>query len=256
MLTLFGVQPHRSKIFKIPTDPLFVDKVRDIVGLYLNPRDHAVVLCVDEKTHIQALERTQPVLPLDPGYIEGITHDYVRHGTTTLFAALDIANGQVLTQCRARHRHQEFPGFLKHIEANVPADLDAHLVVDNYAVHQHPKVREWLAARPLFHVHYTPTYASWFNQVERWFALITQRQIRRASFVSARDLIEKISAFVKACNAKAKPFIWTATSQSILEKVEGLCKAICGTGHQLSGRKTLNFVIDLIFARSQSSRSA
>jgi putative transposase len=231
MLTLFGVQPHRSKSFKLSTDPLFVDKVKDIVGLYLNPPDHAVVLCVDEKTQIQALERTQPVLPLGLGYLEGVTHDYVRHGTTTLFAALDIANGQVLTQCRARHRHQEFLGFLKHIEANVPPDLDAHLVVDNYAAHKHPKVRAWLAARPRFHIHYTPTYASWLNQVERWFALITERQIRRASFVSAKDLVEKIDAFVQAYNAKAKPFVWTATSQTILEKVERLCKAICGTGH-------------------------
>lgn len=231
MLTLFGVQPHRSKSFKLSTDPLFVDKVKDIVGLYLDPPDHAVVLCVDEKTQIQALERTQPVLPLGLGYLEGVTHDYVRHGTTTLFAALDIANGQVLTQCRARHRHQEFLGFLKHIEANVPPDLDAHLVVDNYAAHKHPKVRAWLAARPRFHVHYTPTYASWLNQVERWFALLTQRQIRRASFVSAKDLVDKINAFVQTYNAKAKPFVWTATSEAILEKVERLCKAICGTGH-------------------------
>ena len=231
MLALFGVQPHRSKSFKLSTDPLFVDKVKDIVGLYLNPPDHAVVLCVDEKTQIQALERTQPVLPLGLGYLEGVTHDYVRHGTTTLFAALDIANGQVLTQCRARHRHQEFLGFLKHIEANIPPDLDAHLVVDNYAAHKHPKVRAWLAARPRFHIHYTPTYASWLNQVERWFALLTERQIRRASFVSAKDLVEKINTFVQAYNGKAKPFVWTATSEAILEKVERLCKAICGTGH-------------------------
>ena len=231
MLALFGVQPHRSKSFKLSTDPLFVDKVKDIVGLYLNPPDHAVVLCVDEKSQIQALERTQPVLPLGLGYLEGVTHDYVRHGTTTLFAALDIANGQVLTQCRARHRHQEFLGFLKLIEANVPPDLDAHLVVDNYAAHKHPKVRAWLAARPRFHIHYTPTYASWLNQVERWFALITERQIRRASFVSAKDLVEKINTFVQAYNAKAKPFVWTATSAAILGKIARLCKAICGTGH-------------------------
>ncbi|PYD74739.1 IS630 family transposase [Novacetimonas pomaceti] len=231
MLALFGVQPHRSKSFKLSTDPLFVDKVKDIVGLYLNPPDHAVVLCVDEKTQIQALERTQPVLPLGLGYLEGVTHDYVRHGTTTLFAALDIANGQVLTQCRSRHRHQEFLGFLKHIEAKVPSDLDVHLVVDNYAAHKHPKVRAWLAVRPRFHVHYTPTYASWLNQVERWFALLTERQIRRASFVSAKDLTEKINAFVQTYNARAKPFVWTATSEAILEKVERLCKAICGTGH-------------------------
>jgi putative transposase len=231
MLALFGVQPHRSKSFKLSTDPRFVDKVKDIVGLYLNPPDHAVVLCVDEKSQIQALERTQPVLPLGLGYIEGVTHDYVRHGTTTLFAALDIANGQVLTQCRARHRHQEFLGFLKHIEANVPADLAVHLVVDNYATHKHPKVRAWLAARPRFHVHYTPTYASWLNQVERWFALLTQRQIRRGSFVSAKDLVAKIDTFVQAYNAKTHPFVWTATSGAILDKVARLCKAICGTEH-------------------------
>src|SRR5215468_2959336 len=211
----FGLQPHRSETFKLSPDPLLVEKVRDIVGLYLNPPNHAVVLCVDEKSQIQALERTQPVLPLGLGYIEGVTHDYFRHGTTTLFAALDIANGQVLTQCRARHRHQEFMGFLRHIDANVPAALDIHLVVDNYAAHKHPKVRNWLAARPRFHIHYTPTYASWLNQVERWFALLTQRHIRRASFVSAKDLIAKIDTFVQTYNANARPFRWTATSEAI-----------------------------------------
>src|SRR6195952_566392 len=169
--TAFGLQPHRSQTFKLSSDPLFVDKVRDIVGLYLSPPNRALVLCVDEKTQVQALERRQPMLPLGLGYIEGVTHDYVRHGTTTLFAALDIANGQVMTQCRARHRHQEFLGFLKHIEANVPSDLDLHLVVDNYAAHKHPKVRAWLAERPRFTLHFTPTYASWMNQVERWFGL-------------------------------------------------------------------------------------
>jgi putative transposase len=229
MLALFGVQPHRSRSFKLSTDPLFVDKVKDIAGLYLNPPDHAVVLCVDEKTQIQALERTQPILPLGLGYLEGITHDYIRHGTTTLFAALDIANGQVMTQCRARHRHQEFLGFLKHIDANVPKTLDIHLVIDNYAAHKHPKVRAWLAARPRFRIHFTPTYASWLNQVERWFALLTQRQIRRGSFASAKDLVAKINAFVDAYNAKCRPFVWTATSEAILEKVAKLCKAINGT---------------------------
>jgi len=231
MLALFGVQPHRSKSFKLSTDPLFVDKVKDIVGLYLNPPDHAVVLCVDEKSQIQALERTQPILPLGLGYIEGITHSYVRHGTTTLFAALDIANGQVLTQCRARHRHQEFLGFLKHIDANVPKKLDVHLVVDNYAAHKHPKVRAWLAAPRRFHLHFTPTYASWLNQVERWFALLTQRQIRRSSFISAKDLVAKLTTFVDAYNAKSRPFVWTTTSEAILAKVAKLCKAINGTEH-------------------------
>jgi len=231
MLTLFGVQPHRSKSFKLSTDPLFVDKLRDIVGLYLNPPDHAVVLCVDEKSQIQALERTQPVLPLGLGYIEGVTHDYVRHGTTTLFAALDIANGQVLAQCRPRHRHQEFLSFLKHIDANVPKHLDVHLVIDNYATHKHPKVRAWLAARPRFHAHFTPTYASWLNQVERWFAVITERHIRRGSFVSPRELVAKIETFVQSYNAKARPFLWTATTDTILDKVARLCKAIYGTRH-------------------------
>ena len=208
---------------------MLVDKVRDIVCLYLNPPDNAVVLCVDEKTQIQALERTQAILPLGLGYAEGVTHDYIRHGTTTLFAALDIANGQVIAQCRQRHRHQEFLSFLKRVDAAVPAGLDAHLVVDNYATHKHPKVRTWLAARPRFHVHYTPTYSSWLNQVERWFAILTQREIRRSSCVSAKDLVAKIEAFIAAYNAKAHPFVWTATSEAILAKVERLCKVICGT---------------------------
>ena len=181
-------------------------KVRDIVGLYLNPPDHAVVLCVDEKSQIQALERTQPVLPMGFGYVDGITHDYKRHGTTTLFAALDIANGQVLAQCKARHRHQEFLAFLKRIDAAVPAGLDVHLIVDNYATHKHPKVRAWLAQRARFHVHYTPTYASWLNQVERWFAILTSREIRRGSFASAKDLVARITAFVAAYNTRSQPF--------------------------------------------------
>jgi putative transposase len=231
MLKRFGVQPHRAKSFELSTDPLCVEKVTDIVGLYLNPPDNAVVLCVDEKSQIQALERTQPILPLGLGYLEGVTHDDLRHRTTTLFAALDIANGQVLTPCRARHRHQEFRAFLEHIDANVPAALDVHLVVDNYATHKHPKVRTWLADRPRFHLHYTPTYASWLNQVERWFALLTERQIRRGSVVSAKDLVTKIDAFVTAYNNNAHPFVWTASSEAMLDKVARLCKAICGTGH-------------------------
>jgi transposase len=163
--TLFGLQPHRRRSFKLSTDPLFVDKVRDIVGLYLNPPDKALVLCVDEKSQIQALERTQPVLPMGLGYLEGVTHDYYRHGTTTLFAALDVANGKVITQCKPRHRHQEFLSFLRHVDEQVPANLDIHLIVDNYATHKHPKVRGWLARHTRFHMHFTPTYASWLNQV-------------------------------------------------------------------------------------------
>lgn len=159
----FSIQPHRQKHFKLSNDPFFVEKVRDIVGLYLNPPDKALVLCVDEKSQCQALERTQPMLPLGMGYVEGITHDYKRHGTTTLFAALDIANGRVLAQCKRRHRHQEFLQFLRHIDANVPKDLDVHLILDNYATHKHAKVRAWLAQRPRFHVHYTPNHSSWLN---------------------------------------------------------------------------------------------
>lgn len=230
-LNLFGVQPHRSKSFKLSNDPFFIEKVREIVGLYLNPPHNALVLCVDEKSQCQALERTQPVLPMGLGYVEGITHDYVRHGTTTLFAALDIANGQVLTQCKRRHRHQEYLSFLRHIEKNVPAHLDVHLIVDNYATHKHPKVRSWLARRPRYHVHFTPTYASWLNQVERWFGLITQQAIRRGSFKSVSDLVTRIDHYVEHYNTHARPFVWTATAESILAKIERLCKVINGTQH-------------------------
>lgn len=227
----FGLQPHRQKHFKLSTDPFFVEKVRDIVGLYLHPPDHAIVLCVDEKSQIQALERTQPLLPLGLGYLEGVTHDYLRHGTTTLFAALDIASGRVLTQCKRRHRHQEFLQFLRHIEGSVPKALEAHLIVDNYATHKHATVRRWLAARPRFHVHYTPTYASWLNQVEIWFNIITQRAIRRGSFRNVRDLVAKIDGFVHHYNRRCHPFAWTATADSILAKIERLCKAVAGTSH-------------------------
>jgi putative transposase len=229
--TAFGLQPHRQKHFKLSTDPFFVEKVRDIVGLYLNPPDHAIVLAVDEKSQIQALDRTQPMLPLGLGYVEGVTHDYVRHGTTTLFAALDLASGHVLTQCKRRHRHQEFLQFLRHIEASVPTELEVHLVVDNYCTHKHAKVRRWLAARPRFHIHYTPTYASWLNQVEIWFNIITQRAIRRGTFKSVRDLVAKIEDFVQHYNRRCQPFSWTATADSILEKIVRLCKAVAGTGH-------------------------
>ena len=165
------------------------------------------------------------------GYVDGITHDYKRHGTTTLFAALDVANGQVLAQCKARHRHQEFLAFLKRIDAAVPAGLDVHLIVDNYATHKHPKVRAWLAERARFHVHYTPTYASWLNQVERWFAILTSREIRRGSFVSAKDLVARITAFVAAYNTRSQPFAWTATADDILAKLARLCNVISGTPH-------------------------
>jgi len=169
------LQPHRYEYFKLSTDPFFVEKVRDIVGLYLHPPTHAIVLCVDEKSQCQALERTQPILPLGLGYLEGYTHDYRRHGTTNLFAALDIATGQVLAQCKPHHRHEEFLQFLRHIDANVPSDLDVHLIADNYATHKHPKVRLWLAQHPRYHLHFTPTYASWLNQVERWYCFAEAR---------------------------------------------------------------------------------
>jgi len=227
----FALQPHRQKHFKLSTDPFFVEKVRDIVGLYLNPPDKAMVLCVDEKSQIQALDRTQPVLPLGLGYVEGVTHDYVRHGTTTLFAALDIASGQVLTKCKTRHRHQEFLQFLAHIDENVPKDLDIHLVVDNYATHKHERVRRWLAARPRYQVHYTPTYSSWLNQVEIWFNIITQRAIRRGTFRSVKELVAKIENFVTHYNSKTKPFMWTATADSILQKLHRLLNVISGTKH-------------------------
>jgi len=225
----FALQPHRSKTFKLSTDPFFVEKVRDIVGLYLNPPDHAMVLAVDEKSQIQALSRTQPVLPLGLGYLQGVTHDYVRHGTTTLFAALDIATGTVFTDCKPRHRHQEFLSFLKRIDAAVPPQLDVHLIVDNYATHKHASVRIWLATRPRFHIHYTPTYSSWLNQVERWFALITQRAIRRGSFRSVRDLVTRINQFVEHYNRNCRPFSWTATADSIFQKLARLCARISGT---------------------------
>jgi putative transposase len=227
----FGLQAHRQQHFKLSTDPFFVEKVRDIVGLYLNPPDRAVVLCVDEKSQIQALNRTQPILPMGLGYVEGVTHDYVRHGTTTLFAALNIATGQVLTACKCRHRHQEYLDFLKRVDANTPAELDIHLVVDNYATHKHPKVKRWLAARPRYHVHYTPTSASWLNQVEIWFNIITQRAIRRGTFKSVKELVSKIEQFVQHYNTTSRPFVWTATANSILEKIKRLCQFISGTQH-------------------------
>ncbi|MGD2024076.1 MAG: IS630 family transposase [Desulfobacterales bacterium] len=227
----FGIQPHRQKHFTLSTDPFFVEKVRDIVGLYLNPPDKAMVLCVDEKSQIQALDRSQPVLPMGLGYLQGITHQYQRHGTLTLFAALDLATGEVIAQCKKRHRHQEFLQFLNYIEANVPKALDIHLVVDNYATHKHRKVKNWLAARPRYHVHYTPTYSSWLNQVEIWFNIITQKAIRRGSFRSVKQLIEKIDQFVKNYNSKSNPFTWTATADSILDKLKKLMKVIHGTQH-------------------------
>lgn len=231
LLQAFGLQPHRRDSFKLSTDPFFIEKLRDVVGLYLDPPDKALVLCVDEKSQVQALERTQPLLPLGFGYVEGVTHDYVRHGTTTLFAALDLLDGTVLAQCRKRHRHQEFLGFLRAIDKAVPAGLDIHVILDNYATHKHPKVKAWLAARPRWHLHFIPTYSSWLNLVERFFAHISDKAIRRGSFHSVRDLVGKIDHFVTHYNQTCKPFVWTATAESILAKLQRLCSRINGTGH-------------------------
>lgn len=227
----FGLKPHRSDTFKLSNDPFFVEKVRDIVGLYLNPPENALVLCVDEKSQCQALERSQPILPLGFGYAEGYTHDYLRHGTLTLFAALDVATGGVIAQSKKRHRHQELLQFLRHIDANVPPELDVHIIMDNYATHKHEKIRSWIARRPRYHVHFTPTYSSWLNQVETWFGIITRKAIRRGSFRSTKELAKKIDLFVKNHNRNSKPFIWTATAESIFEKIERLCKNIYVTGH-------------------------
>ena len=201
------------------------------MGLYLSPPDNAVVLCVDEKSQIQALERTQPLLPMGLGYVEGVTHDYERHGTTTLFAALDIANGDVLSQCKRHHRHQEYLAFLKHVEEKVPRKLDVHVVVDNYATHKHLAVKRWLALHDRWHVHYTPTYASWLNQVEIWFNIITQKAIRRGTFRSVKELTSKIQEYVDRYNRHPKPFVWTATADSIFEKIRRLTQRISETGH-------------------------
>jgi putative transposase len=230
-LALFGVQPHRSRSFKLSTDPFFIEKLRDVVGLYLNPPDNALVLCVDEKSQGQALERTQPLLPMGLGYVDGVTHDYIRHGTTTLFAALDVANGQVFTQCKARHRHQEFLSFLRHIELNVPQHLDVHLVADNYGTHKHAKVKAWLARRPRFYVHYTPTYSSWLNQVERWFATLTQKQIRRGTHRSTRQLEDAIRQYLDTYNTEPRPFIWSKSADEILASIERFCLRTSNSRH-------------------------
>ncbi len=228
---LLGLQPHRSETFKLSTDPFFIEKLRDVVGLYLSPPENALVLCVDEKSQCQALERTQPMLPMGFGYIEGVTHDYKRHGTTTLFAALNVLNGAVLTTCKPRHRHQEFMSFLREIDQAVPAGLDVHCIVDNYGSHKHAKTKAWLAAHPRWHMHFIPTYSSWLNQVERFFALITNKAIRRGSFGSVKQLVQRIDQFVAHYNQNCKPFMWTATADSILAKLQRLCNRISGTGH-------------------------
>ncbi len=219
----FGLQPHRLETFKLSTDPDFVAKVRDVVGLYVSPPQHAIVLCVDEKSQIQALDRTQPLLPMRPGQAARRSHDYKRHGTTSLFAALDIATGQVIGKCFPRHRATEFRRFLDEIEANVPKDLDVHLVMDNYATHKTPMIRAWLAKRPRWHVHLTPTSSSWLNQVERFFALLTDKKIRRGVHRNVADLQADITAFIDRHNADPKPFRWTKSADDILASIERFC---------------------------------
>jgi len=221
----FGLQPHRVETFKLSTDPLFVEKVRDIVGLYLAPPERALVLCVDEKSQIQALDRTQPVLPMRPGQAERRSHDYIRHGTLSLFAALDVATGKVIGKCYARHRGSEFLKFLRAIETNVPADLDVHLVMDNYATHKTPGVRKWLVKHPRWHVHFTPTSASWINQVERFFADLTERQIRRGVHRSTRELERAIRDYIATVNDDPKPFRWTKSADNILASIKRFCLA-------------------------------
>jgi len=228
----FGLQPHRSETFKLSTDPLFTDKVQDIVGLYLSPPNRAIILCVDEKSQIQALDREQPVLPMMPGVAERRTHTYIRHGTTSLFAALDIATGFVIGKCYKRHRAKEFLNFLKQIDACMPKGPDVHLVMDNYATHKTPKIKAWLARRPHWHVHFTPTSASWINQVERWFAELTRKQLQRGVHVCVKDLEADIMKFVECHNENPKPYKWVKSADEILASVKRFClkteQTLCG----------------------------
>lgn len=215
----FGLRPHRSESFKLSTDPQLVEKVRDIVGLYLNPPQRALVLCADEKSQIQALNRMQPILPMRPGQAERRSHDYFRHGTTSLFAALDVASGKVIGQCHRRHRSLEFRKFLDRIDQEVPSDLEIHLIIDNYATHKTPTIKNWLAKRPRYHLHFTPTGGSWLNQVERWFALLTQRAIKRGAHTSTAQLERAIRDFIDAHNQQARPFIWVKSADDILASI-------------------------------------
>jgi len=227
----FALQPHRSETFKLSKDPLFVDKVRDIVGLYMSPPENAMVLCVDEKSQIQALDRTAPLLPMRPGQAERRTHDYERHGTTSLFAAFDVATGKVIGALHRRHRAAEFRKFLDAIEASVPKDLDIHIVLDNYSTHKTASIQRWLAKRPRYHLHFTPTSASWINLVERWFAELTNKQIRRGVHRSTRDLEQAIKSFLKANNENPKPFVWTKTADQILASIARFCERTSNSGH-------------------------
>ena len=227
----FALQPHRTESFKLSKDPQFIEKVRDVVGLYMNPPEHALVLCVDEKSEVQALERTAPLLPMRPGQIERHTHDYRRHGTTSLFAALDAKTGKVLGVCKQRHRSVEFIGFLDHIDAAVPADLGVHIILDNYATHKTAAVHRWLAKRPRYHLHFTPTSSSWLNLVERWFAALTEKQLRRGVYRSTRELEAAILRYLETNNANPKPFVWTKSADQILASIARFCKRISDSGH-------------------------
>jgi transposase len=227
----FGLQPHRSETFKLSSDPFFIEKVRDIVGLYLNPPARALVLCVDEKGQIQALDRTRPILPLRPGVPTRQTHDYIRNGTTSMFAALDVATGRVLASFHRRQRHQEFLRFLEGVDQAVPEELDIHLVMDNYGTHKMPKVKRWFARRPRYHLHFTPTSASWLNQVERFFGLLTERRIRRGTFGSVRELESAIRGYLAHHNQSPKPFKWVADADSILKKVARFCMRTSDSRH-------------------------
>lgn len=227
----FALQPHRVETFKLSKDPYFIEKVRDVVGLYLDPPEKAVVLCVDEKSQIQALDRSQPLLPLRPGQAERRTHDYRRHGTTSLFAALNTATGELIGKCYPKHRSIEFRNFLDRIDKNVPEELDVHLVLDNYSTHKTALIHRWLMKRPRFHLHFTPTSASWLNLVERWFLDLTDKQIRRASHRSTKQLVEAIMEYIEIRNHDPKPFVWTKTAGQILESVARYCRRINDSAH-------------------------
>jgi len=227
----FGLKPHLVDTFKLSNDPQFIDKVRDVVGLYLDPPEKAIVLAVDEKSQIQALDRSAPVLPMMPGMPERRTHDYLRHGITTLFAAFDVATGTVIGSIHRRHRAVEFKKFLAKLDAEVPADLDVHLICDNYSTHKHPTIARWLAAHPHFHMHFTPTYSSWLNQVERWFGLLTDKHLRRGAHRSIRALENDIRAWIEQWNSNPKPFTWTKTADEILDRLASYLQRIPGAGH-------------------------
>ena len=226
----YNLKPHLIETFKLSRDPHFLEKLNDVVGLYLNPPEHALVLCVDEKSQIQALDRTQPLLPLRPGISARQTHDYTRHGTTTLFAALNLLDGKVIGDCMPRHRHQEFIRFLKTVDVQTPSEMELHLIVDNYSTHKHPRVQSWLKRHPRFHLHFTPTSSSWLNLVERWFRNLTDKRLRRGTFLNVPSLIKAIMDYIGNQNQKPRIFVWTAPVQRIVAKI-AKCKEALGTLH-------------------------